>query len=701
MTNPPVFCCAPWNNLYRAYRAGGNRATRLDDVVAAVEAAAPGSAVLILADSYPELRTEVPPETVASAAAKNLRLYVEYPRAVPGLELGPPQRAQWERLVVADTAFGPALPEGALLTAHACVFLPARSRHTLLALARVAGYDRAIFGIPESAQAVLSAVPELGALIATTKLSGFRTGRYAPTAAWTALWTGILQLLMPDRPAPTLSWTPVVRPTVDRRGTLDPAAEANAVSRARQWHLDSGMLLTPAAEDEVRVLMPGGSETAPRRVLPLGPGDGSHGALEGFTSSIDADGTQQCRLALRADCSAETAMVLAVSQPDLQPDSQPDGAPVDIAGNLLDYIFTNSGMCGGDRGRPDHPAYGLIAWGIGLPAWEVANYGDDNARALLACLLVGARNGSGRWTEPILRAVLANLRTTGRRGFRGDRIDMPELTRNGWRHYFDGDVVNVAPHFEAYLWACYLWAFQVTGYEPFRERATAGISATMAAFPDGWRRNDVTERSRMLLPLAWLVRVADTPEHRDWLTAVAEDLMRDQQDSGALPERELGGVGLFRVPHTNEEYGVTESPLIQTTGDPATDQLYTTGFALIGLHEAAMATGDPRLRGYADQLADYLVRIQTRSDDPTLDGTWLRAFDYERWDYWSSSGDLGWGAWCVELGWGQAWIVAGLALRQADSTLWDEAARVVPTTEQAARLVGAMIPAATVSTPQN
>jgi hypothetical protein len=205
----------------------------------------------------------------------------------------------------------------------------------------------------------------------------------------------------------------------------------------------------------------------------------------------------------------------------------------------------------------------------------------------------------------------------------------------------------------------------------------------------------------MLLPLAWLVRVADTPEHRGWLTAVAEDLMRDQQDSGALPERELGGAGLFRVPRTNEEYGVTESPLIQATGDPASDQLYTTGFTLIGLHEAAAATGDAQLRGYADRMADYLVRIQTRSDDPTLDGTWLRAFDYERWDYWSSSGDLGWGAWCVELGWGQAWIVASLALRQADSTLWDEAARVVPTAGQAARLADEMIPAATVSAPQN
>ena len=31
----------------------------------------------------------------------------------------------------------------------------------------------------------------------------------------------------------------------------------------------------------------------------------------------------------------------------------------------------------------------------------------------------------------------------------------------------------------------------------------------------------------MLLPLAWLVRVDDTPEHREWLRQVATDLVSD------------------------------------------------------------------------------------------------------------------------------------------------------------------------------
>ena len=54
-----------------------------------------------------------------------------------------------------------------------------------------------------------------------------------------------------------------------------------------------------------------------------------------------------------------------------------------------------------------------------------------------------------------------------------------------------------------------------------------------------------------------------------------------------------------------------------------------------------------------------------------LDGAWFRAFDFGEWDYWASSGDMGWGAWCVEAGWGQSWTAATLALRERKTSLWD------------------------------
>ena len=63
---------------------------------------------------------------------------------------------------------------------------------------------------------------------------------------------------------------------------------------------------------------------------------------------------------------------------------------------------------------------------------------------------------------------------------------------------------------------------------------------------------------------------------------------------------------------------------------------------------------------------------QIRSDQiPYLDGGWFRAFDYRRWDYWSSSADAGWGAWAVEAGWAQAWTAATLVLRDRHTSFWD------------------------------
>jgi hypothetical protein len=183
----------------------------------------------------------------------------------------------------------------------------------------------------------------------------------------------------------------------------------------------------------------------------------------------------------------------------------------------------------------------------------------------------------------------------------------------------------------------------------------------------------------MLLPLAWLVRLEDTPEHREWLTRVADDLLKQQQPSGALAEivNEKGGGGHFHVPASNESYGTGETPLLQRNGDPVSDQLYSGGFALLGLHEAVAATGSARLREVEDHLARYLCRIQIRAPGhPYLDGAWFRAFDYGRWDFWASSGDIGWGPWCVESGWAPSWTLSTLALRQQHSNLWDLLARV-------------------------
>ena len=82
-----------------------------------------------------------------------------------------------------------------------------------------------------------------------------------------------------------------------------------------------------------------------------------------------------------------------------------------------------------------------------------------------------------------------------------------------------------------------------------------------------------------------------------------------------------------RVPN-NEDYGTFEAPLNQENDDPVSDFLYTSNFALLGLHEAAAALDDPKIKAVEDKLADFIIRIQARSTEhPDLDGAFFRAFD--------------------------------------------------------------------------
>ena len=63
------------------------------------------------------------------------------------------------------------------------------------------------------------------------------------------------------------------------------------------------------------------------------------------------------------------------------------------------------------------------------------------------------------------------------------------------------------------------------------------------------------ERSRFILPLAWLVCVEDTPEHRAWLERMVTDLLADQVECGAIRTRTV------HSPSSNESYGTGETSL--------------------------------------------------------------------------------------------------------------------------------------------
>jgi hypothetical protein len=90
------------------------------------------------------------------------------------------------------------------------------------------------------------------------------------------------------------------------------------------------------------------------------------------------------------------------------------------------------------------------------------------------------------------------------------------------------------------------------------------------------------------------------------------------------------------------------------------------------LNEAAHATGNAQYREAVRKLSDFMTRIQVKSDRfKDLDGAWFRGFEYNRWEYWASNADVGWGAWNTLAGWTQSWIVATQVMTAKNQNFWD------------------------------
>lgn len=668
------------NDLYEVLQENNISCIRYNTAEEAITNAKDGAAVMILADDYPHKATEINSVLYEKAKAKKLRLYIEFPSSIPGYEVGEIKKTNWERAVVASNLFAPKLEQNRILAIHDCHFLDITIDKPDIVAARVAGFDSAIFGLPEDVSPLLGEVfqnnGESAILVSTTKLSQFITARYAPTDAWQTIWSGILRWLQPNNKTPNLNWQAIVRPSFNASEKLPEDIEEKAFARGINWYYSSKIILDSIGEKHYKKgYFPLGERTGK---MPDNTriGDGSFGVLEGFMSKIFFDGSQPIRWWRRNDCNAEVAGALSLAGIVLKNDDHSKTGE-----NIGKWLFS-SVMSQGDRVNPHNPAYGLIGWNDvpkyheNLDGYDVY-YGDDNARTLLGMILAGAALKSDQFDQRILQGLFAILRLSGKKGFVPDRVDHSVLIANGWEHYHNSEAISYSGNFQAYLWACYLWAYQQTGYDLFLERAKIGINTMMEGYPNKWGVTGIQmDRARMLLPLSWLIRIEDTAEHRSWLKKLLLDMNQDPI-TGTFPEKIEAeknnfGAGHYQLPKTNEEYGATESPIIQTDGDPCSDLLYAVNFAFIGLREAAEATGDELYLNSENKLAEFLCRVQIQSDKhPELDGGWFRAIDHNRWEYWASSGDAGWGAWSVESGWSQSWITITFALRQLKTSFWD------------------------------
>jgi len=635
--------CPPSNDLYGILRSQHNlKIVGYNSPILAAKGAGKGEAVLIVANDYPLKRVDLTAEFFALIKSKSLRVYLEYPCWLPGLQVGEPVKSAVDRAVINSSFFNGRPDSLSILVVNGLKYVPVTVKSAYMVAARVAGFDHALFGLPEKTSPLLFELPGYSVLVSTTGLSRPVRGRFAPQAEWGMVWKRILTYLLPEAKIKDITWTPVVRPFYAKSEKLLPGYQKKAVKSGIEWYGNAKMIVD----------------------------NGNQGSYEAIMSVIDENGSQPIGTVKRGDCIGETAMAFASAGAVLSKENY-----TDISTNLLNYYLIHSTAAQNEWADSTNGAYGLIPWGITSYAWYRANYGDDNAREMMGIMVSSALNRTNQWDTILMRCLLAQLRTTGISGFRGDRIDLPEFTRNGWEYYFNRDIINLAPHFEAYLWACFLWAYDKTKYPLFLEKAEKAIDITMKNYPDGWSWTNglAQEKARMILPLAWLVRVDDTPEHRAYLKRVAGDLLKLQDSTGAIRE-ELGDLkmGRYPPPQSNEAYGTNEASLIGENGDRVSDLLYTTNFAFLGLHEAAFATGDKEIKAAEDKLAQFLCRIQVYSPThPELHGGWFRSFDFGRYEHWGCNADLSWGAWCIESGWTQGWITTVLALREMNTSVWD------------------------------
>ena len=661
-----IFVCSAENDLYRAMVESNGEFQRFTSAEEAIEVAKEQSGILVLADNYPAEKVVLPDGFFKKAEAKNIKLYIEFPDSLPGIKTDDIQKTEWERGVITSDAFGSSLEKMRIVTINDCHFVDIEAESSHMVVAKIAGFDTAVYGLHSTeTHPVLFELPKINVLVSTTKLSQFITGRYAPKDAWKSIWGFVFNWLQPNEPALIMNWTESVRPNFSKNKTISQTERSQASSRGVEWFYKSNLLATylQVEKGEISKITADGEY-------------GKDGIREAFSSKINFDGSQKIMEARRADCTSESAMALAMH--GIINENELDKA---TAENLQDFVYFNSRLRQGSRNDPKSADFGFINWDNREDIKDGVYYADDNARVVMGTLASAAALKIDRWNEPVMANILANFRATSpATGFKPRRLDSKPSSSltlaNGWEHYRDAkDYYHFAPHYQSWIMAMYLWLYDKTDYKPLLSVAKTGIENMMKAYPEEWHWTNglQQERARMILPLAWLVRIEDTPQHREWLNKMVDDLLSFQDESGAIRE-DLGNVGhgKYGPPESNADYGTNEAPLIQKNGDPVADMLYTSNFAFLSLTEAAAVTGDEKIIDAVSKLADFMVKIQVRSNSrPELDGVWFRAFEYNRWEYWGSNADLGWGVWSTETGWTQGWITTMLMMQELNTNFWD------------------------------
>lgn len=384
-----VYCCGgESNDLVSLLEDEGFKIIREKDAQTTLEKAPESAAVLLLNADYPDKIRRLTDAQRETIRRKRLRVFAEYASLADTVPQ--PEKIEFERVVVMDSLAPELLPMD-LLSVNRGWYIRERAEKPLMAIARVAGFDTAVYGLEDTPYAPLVYQPDSNLWISTSQLSDFARIRFAPEFRWKAFWETVIGDLV-GRKVAFGSWESPVGPSYGEKQELPDSARLVSVRKGVEWFFNGHFLVDPSWKAEWLDKYQGDG------LMPVGPslpddaadGDGTLGILEGHCSAIDGNGRQSYRYWMRNDVQGEVSMTFAVAGELFGIDSYKR-----IAANLVDFSFDS--FRDGPRNDPQSPSYGLLSWS---QTNKGTYYGDDNARSILGMhwrpTCSAMRSGTGR-----------------------------------------------------------------------------------------------------------------------------------------------------------------------------------------------------------------------------------------------------------------------------------------------------------------
>jgi len=628
-------------------------------------------------------------------------IFVEYTPAETDGE-APPAVAYWERLFVPGEHYiTQDIGKMGILDENASIHVPMHNWPTsmesnILCYGKVAGLYTAEYGQPPGSYVAvypaLMASEKYRIVRSSTVFCDFTARRYRPTGQWRAVLRRILLFLLEEKfraevenkymplkictfpriwaePCADVKLQIDTGTKVDPKVTISGKGLAIAEDKTGAWQggirLDDGrhvfevesgyrkakveIEIMPRAARYLQTLKNNMKWFETSGVLPKL--DGTAGVLEGLVSVINYDGKQYIMPAFRSDCNGEC------------------GSMFMLYGKLFGL------GCMETRGRniltkaeevlqfhTKNHTHGYFLWTcMGKPQdpekVNGAVFSADSARGVMGQLgsyQLAKQAGAVEATD--LRALKCGLRGTealfrimNKRGEWPSNTSTDKLLDLGWDHHRLSERGDAGSHI--YPATTMLISYALTGHDEYLRAGEKRVREDVEKMNNGEMPAVNLEPLvpiAILLPSALLWKYTGDKIYEAALDKMIKALQAMQTPEGIFVQ---GGERKNISYKSNEEFAKNEIFIRQWSDDPITDQLYETSFEAFFLTSAFRITGKEEFRKLAEPLVDYLSRIQVVSDDPMLNGAWMRAFDYRAWEYYGITGDIGWGPYCVETGW--------------------------------------------------